>query len=88
MTIISKAVALVAISAALTLSGSHVFAKTRVIPGQASTSGASAAPSSASGSQSKLPWQCWRNHCPQPGTTQPTCLGPHRGPNGVLIQCD
>lgn len=22
------------------------------------------------------------------GHTQPTCKGPHRGPNGVMIQCD
>jgi hypothetical protein len=22
------------------------------------------------------------------GTTQPACKGPHKGPNGVMIQCD
>ena len=22
------------------------------------------------------------------GHTQPTCKGPHKGPNGVMIQCD
>jgi len=38
---------------------------------------------------------CKRNpsnrHCnpyPGPGSTQPTCKGPHKGPNGVMIQCD
>ena len=25
---------------------------------------------------------------PPPGATQPTCKGPHKGPNGVMIQCD
>jgi hypothetical protein len=22
------------------------------------------------------------------GHTQPTCKGPHKGPNGVMVQCD
>lgn len=26
-------------------------------------------------------------HCGT-GHTQPTCKGPHKGPNGVMIQCD
>jgi hypothetical protein len=50
MTAMSKAVSLVAISAALILSGSHVFAKTGG-PGQEKKSVTSAAPSG--GSQSK-----------------------------------
>jgi hypothetical protein len=24
----------------------------------------------------------------RPGHSQPTCRGPHRGPNGVMVQCD
>ena len=37
--------------------------------------------------------RCGRLHwCPPPPTppnaTQPTCKGPHKGPNGVMIQCD
>ena len=36
-----------------------------------------------------VPWFCGFHHpCPKPGTTQPTCKGPHKGPNGVMIQCD
>jgi hypothetical protein len=34
---------------------------------------------------------CYTQHPPAycgPGHTQPTCRGPHRGPNGVMIQCD
>ena len=27
-------------------------------------------------------------HCKIPGHTQPTCKGPHKSPNGVMIQCD
>ena len=32
------------------------------------------------------PWSC-RGNGPA-GATQPTCKGPHKGPNGVMIQCD
>ena|SRR5665213_999714 len=42
MPAISKAVSLLAISVALTLSGSHVFAQSGVSPGQVNTSGISA----------------------------------------------
>jgi hypothetical protein len=93
MTAISKVVSLLAISAALTLSGSCVFAKSGGGPSQVHTSGTSAAPSSSSAGadQSKRrPGSCG-HHCmtpPGPGATQPTCHGPHRGPNGVMIQCD
>ena len=89
MTAMSKVVSLLAISVALTLSGSHVFAKT-VGPGQVKTSGTSAAPSSAGGSRSKYIPYCKQHPgwggCP-PKADQPPCRGPHRGPNGVMIQC-
>ena len=52
MTAMSKVVLLLAISAALTLSGSLVFAKT-VGPGQVKTSGTSAAPSGSTSTRSK-----------------------------------
>jgi hypothetical protein len=94
MTAISKVVSLLAISVALTLSSSHVFAKNEGL-GQAKSSGTSAAPSgsNAGGSQDKTKGchdKSW--HCtpppPKPGHTQPPCHGPHMGPNGVMIQCD
>ena len=52
MTTVPQVVSLLAISAALTLSGSLVFAKT-VGPGQVKTSGTSAAPSGSTGTRSK-----------------------------------
>jgi len=89
MTAMSKVVSLLAISVALTLSGSPVFAKT-VGPGQVKTSGTSAAPSGTGGSRSKYVPYCklhpGRGGCP-PKADQPPCRGPHRGPNGVMIQC-
>jgi hypothetical protein len=90
MTAISKVVPLLAISAALILSGSHVFAKNDG-PGQAKSLGTSAAPSgsNAGGSQDKTKGchdKSW--HCtPPPPKPQPPCHGPHMGPNGVMIQC-
>ncbi len=93
MKAMSKAVSLLAISVALTLSGSHVFAKNDG-PGQVKTSGTSAAPSGsgASGSPPRSTFSCSKNPQPgcrnyAPGHTQPPCHGPHMGPNGVMIQC-
>jgi hypothetical protein len=90
MTAISKVVSLLVISVALTLSSSYVFAKNEG-PGQAKSLGTSAAPSgsSAGGSQDKTKGCSGHSRgCPpKPGTTQPTCHGPHMGPNGVMIQC-
>jgi hypothetical protein len=87
-----KVVSLVAVTAALTLSFSHVFAKTagRVGPGPVHVSGISPAPSGAGGSRSKYIPYCrlhpgWGGCAPK---IQPTCRGPHRGPNGLMIQCD
>ena len=84
-----KIVLLLAISAALALSGGYAFAKT-IGPGQVKTSGTSAAPSRASGSRSKYVPYCklhpGRGGCP-PKADQPPCRGPHQGPNGVMIQC-
>ena len=92
MKAMSKAVSLLAISVALTLSGSHVFAKTGGSngPSQVKTSGTSAAPSGAGGSRSKYVPYCklhpGRGGCP-PKADQPPCRGGHIGPNGVMIQC-
>jgi hypothetical protein len=92
MTAISKVVSLLAISAASTLSGSYVFAKSGGGPSQVKTSGTSAAPSGAGGGQLKeraVPFPCGHHgYCQPPGHTQPTCRGGHMGPNGVMIQCD
>jgi hypothetical protein len=95
MSAISKVVSLLAISAALTLSGSHVFAKSAggpAHPSQVQASGTSAAPAGAGDSESKRRGGYGCGHAcpapPRPGHTQPTCKGPHRGPNGVMIQCD
>ena len=99
MTAMLKVVLLLAISAALTLSGSLVIAKT-VGPGQVKTSGTSAAPSGSTSTRSKHvtpprvivchPERGGGQYCMSVpgGTTQPTCKGPHKGPNGVMIQCD
>ena len=98
MTAMSKVVSLLAISAALTLSGSHVFAKT-IGPGHVKTSGTSAAHSGTGGSQVKhvTPPRVLVCHqgayggqycVTEPGgTTLPPCRGGHMGPNGVMIQC-
>lgn len=95
MTAVPEVVSLLAISAALMLSGSHVFAKSGSGPSQVKTSGKSAAPSGATGGQAKFR-RCYHRPCrpypgdiyQPPGHTQPPCRGPHRGPNGVMIQCD
>ena len=60
MTAIPKVVSLLAISVALTLSGSPVFAKSGGSPGQVKTSGTSAAQggNAASGSVSRRPAGC------------------------------
>ena len=94
MKAMSKAVSLLAISVALTLSGSHVFAKNEG-PGQVKSSGTSAAPSgSGAGGDQSQKHACHNGGtgpkcivAPRPGTTQPPCHGPHMGPNGVMIQC-
>jgi hypothetical protein len=97
MKAISITASFLAIAAALTLSCGYVFAKTAgpVGPGPVAAnpvhaSGTSAAPSRAGGDQSKV-HGCFRDptapNC-RPGHTQPTCRGPHMGPNGVMIQCD
>ena len=94
MNAISKTVALLAVSAALTLSGSHVFAKSGGGPSAVKTSGISAAPSSSGDSTSKRRGGAGGgcgHACPpppRPGYTQPPCRGGHMGPNGVMIQCD
>jgi hypothetical protein len=95
MTAISKVVSLLAISAALTLSGSHVFAKSSGGPSQVKTSGTSAAPSgsSAGGNQSQ-------KHACHNGGTGSRCIvaptspgatggndprGPNRGPGDPTL---
>lgn len=80
MSPITKMVSLLAISAALTLSGSHVFAKTGG-PSQVKTSGTSATTSGAAGSQSKT-HACRYHHCvtvPRTGTTPGGGADPNRG---------
>jgi len=89
MKAISRAASLLAL--AVSFSQSDAFAKSGGGgPTQVKTSGTSAGPSPVAGSQNK-PRGCDQNPrqpgC-RPGHTQPTCLGPHRGPNGVMIQCD
>jgi hypothetical protein len=94
MKAMSKAVSLLAISVALTFSGSHVFAGNGS-PGQVKTSGTSAAPSgSGAGGNQSQKHACHNggtgSRCivaPTPGHTQPPCRGGHKGPNGVMIQC-
>jgi len=96
MTAMSKVVSLLAISLALTLSGSQVFAKSSGGPSQVKTSGTSAAPSGSGARDNTAKGHggtgvgCG-HHCPpppRPGYTQPPCRGGHMGPNGVMIQCD
>jgi hypothetical protein len=98
MTAMSNVVSILAISVGLSLSGSQVLARTvgpgpakTVGPGQVKTSGTSADPSGAGGNRSRDVPYCklhpgWGG-CP-PKADQPPCRGPHRGPNGVMIQCD
>jgi len=82
---------LLAISAALTLAGSHAFAKSGGGPAQVKTSGTSAAPSgSTSSGGPRTGGNCHGHACPtrpQQGNTQPPCRGGHAGPNGVMVQC-
>ena len=98
MTTVPKVVSFLAISVALTLSGSQVFAKT-VGPGQVKTSGTSATPSGSGtgGGQVKHATPPRVLVCHQGasggrycvsepgGTTLPPCRGGHMGPNGVMI---
>jgi hypothetical protein len=91
MTTVSKVVSLLAISVALTLSGSPVFAKSGGGPSQVKTSGTSATPSGGQ-TKPKPTHSCSKNPQPGcsnyvPGHTQPPCRGGHMGPNGVMIQC-
>jgi hypothetical protein len=94
MIAISKAVSLLAISLVLGVSGSQVLAKTSA-PHPAQASGTSVSSVGGSGAGTDVSkrgggYGCG-HHCPippRPGHTQPTCKGPHRGPNGVMIQCD
>jgi hypothetical protein len=94
----SKAISLLAVAAALTLSGGYVFAKGGgggggfggSHPTQVKASGTSAVPSGAGGNRSRYVPYCklhpGRGGCP--AKVQPTCRGPHMGPNGVMIQCE
>jgi hypothetical protein len=96
MTAISKVVSLLAISVAVTLSGSHVFAKTGSSNGasQAKSSGTSAAPSGsgASGNQDKSKGCNGSKHCggppakqPPPGATGGNDPNPNRGPGNPTL---
>jgi hypothetical protein len=89
MIAIAKAIPPLALLFALSVSGSQLYAKGGG-PSQEKTTGFSAAPSpSGRGGGCGVPGN--RASCappPRPGHTQPTCKGPHRGPNGVMIQCD
>jgi hypothetical protein len=78
-----------AISVALSVSASQGFAKDGVhaLSVVHSPSTPAAAP--------KRHWtrgdfcKMYPQNCGIPlGHTQPTCRGPHRGPNGVMVQCD
>ena len=90
MTAITKVVTLLAISAALTLSGSHVFAKSSGGPSQVKTSGTSAAPSGSGARDNPAKGHggtgvsCRGTHCmvaPAPGATGGNDpRGPNRGP--------
>jgi hypothetical protein len=96
MIAISKVVSLLAISAAVTLSGSHVFAKTGSSNGasQAKSSGTSAAPSgsSAGSNQDKSKGcragskQCSEPlHQTPPGATGGNDPNPNRGPGNPTL---
>ena len=95
MTTVSRVVSLLAISVALTLSGSPVFAKNGGGPSQVKTSGTSAAPSRSGAGGGQFQKHACHNGgtgskcivAPRPGTTLPPCRGGHMGPNGVMIQC-
>ena len=93
MTTVPKVVSLLAISAALTLSGSHVFAKT-VGPGSGEDIRHFCRPLRRwRQPEQYIPLVCHQLHPGgelrvQPrGPHQPPCRGGHMGPNGVMIQC-
>jgi hypothetical protein len=93
MTALLEMVWFLAISVALAASSSPVFAK-KDGPGQAHPTGVSAGPSGSGAGGDDLSKRrgggCDSRHCdphPGPGTTQPPCRGGHKGPNGVMIQC-
>ena len=96
MTTISKVASLLAISTALTLCGSGVFAKTGGSNGasQAKSSGTSATPSgsSAGGNQDKSKGCSGSKHCgtppakqPPPGATGGNDPNPNRGPGNPTL---
>ena len=79
----SKVVSLLAIAVAVTLIGSHVFAKTgdSSHPTQVKTSGTSATPSGAGSTQSKAR-ECHYHHCvtvPRTGSTPGGNANPNKG---------
>jgi hypothetical protein len=93
VTAMSKVVSLLAISMAVTLSGSHVFAKNGGSngPSQAKSSGTSAAPSGAGGGQDKRIY-CYLGHCVDHPPRQPPGAtggndprGPNRGPGDPAL---
>ena len=91
MAAMSKVVTLLAISAAVTLSGSHVFAKSSGGPSQAKSSGTSAAPSGAGGGRDKKIY-CHLGHCVELPPRQPPGAtggndprGPNRGPGDPTL---
>ena len=93
MTAISKVVSLFAISAALTLTGSQLFAKSVGGASQVkapTTSAASSSPGAGDSISKRGGGACHGHYCrqpPPPGHTQPPCRGAHVGPNGVMVQC-
>jgi hypothetical protein len=88
------ALSLCAVSAAVGLSASEVFGKSASgghAPGVVHSPGA---PATVTQSRYHTPlwYRCMKYPldpaCRAPNPTQPTCKGPHRGPNGLMIQCD
>jgi hypothetical protein len=95
MTAMSKVVSILAISAVLTLGGSHVFAKSSGGPSQVKTSGTSAAPSGSGARDNTAKGHggtgvgCG-HHCPvkptPPGATGGNDpRGPNRGPGDPAL---
>jgi hypothetical protein len=94
MTAVSKVISLLAISVALTLSGSPVFAKSGGSPGQVKTSGTSATQSGnpAGGSVVRRPAGCGHKTygacafpTPQGATSGNDPRGPNRGPGNPTL---
>ena len=97
MTAMSKVVSLLAISAAVTLSGSHVFAKSSGGPSQVKTSGTSTAPSGSGARDSPAKGHggtgghgCRGYHCtvaptPPGATGGNDPRGPNRGPGDPTL---